>query len=182
MKKLVTVATVAVAMMFGLTARADTKKFDDAMAPVVAAYLDVQKALAGDSEKGVTDSAKKIEALAAKVDGASVTGEHAAHYKMLPGEVKAAAAKLAAAKGIDAQREAFKDLSKPMAMWATMSKPAGVYVAHCPMAKADWLQPTQDIKNPYYGSKMLGCGAITSSPDGAPAKPMQHMNKMKMKM
>jgi len=181
MKTLATALTVAVAALAGFAARADTKTFDQSMAPVLTAYLDIQKALAGDSDKGVADAAKKIEKLAAKVDGASVKGDQAAHLKALPGELKAAAKKLAAAKGIDAQREAFKAVSKPMAMWATMTKPAGVYVAHCPMAKADWLQPTKDIKNPYYGSKMLGCGGITSGPDGdgdtAPMEPM----KMPMK-
>ncbi len=34
-----------------------------------------------------------------------------------------------------------------------------VYYQHCPMAKASWLSNNEDIKNPYYGSKMLTCGS-----------------------
>ncbi|MCF6353186.1 MAG: DUF3347 domain-containing protein [Cyclobacteriaceae bacterium] len=34
-----------------------------------------------------------------------------------------------------------------------------VYYQHCPMAKSSWLSNSKDIKNPYYGSMMLTCGA-----------------------
>lgn len=151
------ITTVALAS----TAWADSAKFDAAMAPVLTEYLEVHKALAADSEKGVPETAKKLEAFAKKLDAGTVAGEHAAHYKDLPGAITTAARALAAAKGLDAQREAFKGLSKPMAMWATMSKPAGVYVVFCSMAKASWLQTDKAIANPYMGSKMLTCGEIT---------------------
>ncbi len=39
-----------------------------------------------------------------------------------------------------------------------------IYVQHCPMANGgdggDWLSSTKKIQNPYYGSKMIGCGAV----------------------
>ena len=42
-----------------------------------------------------------------------------------------------------------------------------VYLLHCPMAfndaGADWLSSTTEIKNPYFGSKMLTCGAVKDS-------------------
>ena len=57
-------------------------------------------------------------------------------------------------------RDAFKELSRPMAMWVTMSKPAGVNVVFCSMAKGSWLQTDAKIRNPYYGAKMLSCGQI----------------------
>ncbi len=41
------------------------------------------------------------------------------------------------------------------------------HIAHCPMALegkgANWIQKDKDIKNPYFGSAMLGCGSITES-------------------
>jgi len=30
----------------------------------------------------------------------------------------------------------------------------------CPMARADWIQTTATVANPYYGSQMLRCGTI----------------------
>lgn len=42
-----------------------------------------------------------------------------------------------------------------------------VYLLHCPMAfndaGADWLSSSTEIKNPYFGSKMLTCGAVKDS-------------------
>lgn len=42
-----------------------------------------------------------------------------------------------------------------------------LYLLHCPMAfdnaGADWLSSTTDIKNPYFGDKMLTCGAVKDS-------------------
>ncbi len=42
-----------------------------------------------------------------------------------------------------------------------------VYLLHCPMAfndaGADWLSNSTEIKNPYFGSKMLTCGAVKDS-------------------
>jgi len=155
----------ALALLIPATAQADSTKFDKAMGPVVAQYLVIQKALAGDTDKGVSKAAAKIVKLVARVNAKSVSGKHAAHYKKVPGKIKAAAAKVAKAKGIARQRDAFKELSRPMAMWATMSKPATINVVFCSMAKGSWLQKEKLIANPYYGAKMLRCGEIISGKD-----------------
>ena len=77
-------------------------------------------------------------------------------------KIKAAAVKLSGAKAIDKQRAAFKELSRPLAMWVTMSKPAGLNVVYCSMAKGSWLQSEKTIANPYYGAKMLRCGEVVA--------------------
>ena len=146
-------------------AHAGTEKFDRSMAPVLAQYVQIQKALAGDTTKGVTRAAKRIAALAPKLDAESVQGKHAAHYKKMPTKIKAAATKLGKATEIEKQRAAFKELSRPMAMWATMSKPPGVNVVFCSMARGSWLQREKTISNPYYGAKMLRCGEVVAGKD-----------------
>jgi Cu(I)/Ag(I) efflux system membrane fusion protein len=44
-------------------------------------------------------------------------------------------------------------------------KNAHVYQEYCPMAfnekGAHWLSDDSDIKNPYFGKKMLECGEVT---------------------
>ena len=60
---------------------------------------------------------------------------------------------------IDKQREAFKKVSTLMIAYAKKEKLKGLYHANCPMASADWLQSSAEVKNPYYGSKMLKCGS-----------------------
>jgi hypothetical protein len=47
-----------------------------------------------------------------------------------------------------------------MAMWGTMSKPKGIDVVFCSMAKGSWLQKRGEVRNPYYGSSMLTCGEV----------------------
>lgn len=46
-------------------------------------------------------------------------------------------------------------------------KNAGIYQQHCPMAFDDkggnWLSNESEIKNPYFGKKMLECGDVTDS-------------------
>lgn len=34
-----------------------------------------------------------------------------------------------------------------------------VFYQYCPMKKAYWLSKTKEIRNPYYGKKMLNCGS-----------------------
>ena len=71
-------------------------------------------------------------------------------------------------KDLGKQREHFRILSQQMILIAqNMPKPERtIYVQHCPMANnnngADWLSLSSEVKNPYYGEAMLGCGEVTS--------------------
>ena len=67
------------------------------------------------------------------------------------------------------QRLAFGTLSS--AMYALLKKVdlknGGVYKQYCPMAFNDkgayWLSEEEEIKNPYFGKKMLECGEVQDS-------------------
>jgi hypothetical protein len=144
---------------------AGTEGFDKTMHPVFEEYMKIQEALAGDKTEGVKCAAEQIAALSDDLNAETVKGEHATHYMDLPMKMKQAAQELAQGKEIGAMRDAFKSLSRPMAMWATMSKPKGVYVMYCPMAKASWLQKDKTIRNPYHGHQMLRCGEIVGGED-----------------
>lgn len=144
-----------------LPAAADTAKFDGKMGSIFAEYEKIHKALSGDSTRGIARSAKEIAKLTRSLDN-RVQGKHAAHYKQLPAKIKVAAVKLSKAQKITQQRAAFKELSRPLAMWATMSRPSGINVVYCSMAKGSWLQREKGIRNPYYGAKMLRCGEVVA--------------------
>jgi len=130
------------------------------MDPVLGEYLKIHDALAADKTDGVKIAAEQLAVLADKADPNTVTGEHKDHYSHVPMKIKRAAQDLAQGKDLGAMREAFKGLSRPMAMWATMSKPEGVYVVYCAMQKASWLQKGKAVRNPYHGHEMLRCGEI----------------------
>jgi len=144
---------------------AGSEKFDEKMQPILTEYLKMVEILASDKTEGVADAANKIGGLAGNLLPALVTGEHASHYKNIPKNISEGAKKMALAKDIALLRAALVDLSKPMVMWASMSKPSGINVIYCSMNPGSWLQKGAKIRNPYYGSKMLSCGEIISGPD-----------------
>lgn len=75
--------------------------------------------------------------------------------------------KIAVARDLEEVRKYFKPLSSQMAALAKAFGPFGetVYVQHCPMADnntgGDWLSLAEQIRNPYFGDKMLKCGSVT---------------------
>ena len=109
---------------------------------ILSSYVKVSAALAADD-------------LAAAKTSAAMVAEHAdmseAH------EAIATKAKLVAqAKDIKAARDGFKSLSAAIEPLAAGEK--AYVVMYCPMANADWVQTSKDVKNPYYGKAMLTCG------------------------
>jgi hypothetical protein len=62
---------------------------------------------------------------------------------------------------LEHQREHFESLSTDVSdLVALLGTDKTLYQDYCPMVKASWLSETKDIKNPFYGSKMLTCGTI----------------------
>ena len=70
--------------------------------------------------------------------------------------------KMAKETELEKQRIAFSDVS--LEMWNLVKQSGSldqdVYYDYCPMKKAYWLSNEAEIKNPYYGSKMLSCGSV----------------------
>lgn len=160
MKKQMIKTVVLIVTIFLVTTLAGgTKKFDSSMQPILKEYLKIHTALTKNKTDGIKNSAKKILSLTKKVDPKIVSGEHATHYKHIPMNLKKSAKQIIAAKNIKEMREAFKNLSKPMAMWASMSKPDKIKVGYCAMAKASWLQKGAMIMNPY-DMTMPHCGSF----------------------
>ena len=77
-----------------------------------------------------------------------------------------AAGKLAAAPDLDGQRRIFSALSNEMATLVKGGQLSmgALYLEYCPMANkntgAYWLSNEKEIKNPYFGSKMMKCGSV----------------------
>ena len=72
---------------------------------------------------------------------------------------------LAKATDINKQREAFSKVTKGMEVVLAGALSSGeIYKQFCPMAfegKGDyWFSNSKEIRNPYYGEKMLKCGRI----------------------
>ncbi|MGB8705059.1 MAG: DUF3347 domain-containing protein [Gillisia sp.] len=80
-------------------------------------------------------------------------------------DLKDAAQKIARETDINKQREAFSNLTAAMGKKLEGALKSGeVYKLYCPMAfqgKGDyWYSNSKEIKNPYFGQKMLTCGRV----------------------
>ena len=131
-------------------------------------YEPIRLALLGDSMDGVNANgmaiATELRALDAgfSQERAGASAETGSVVQAKLDETIAAADAIASAKSLEAAREGFYVLTKPMVQWregvAQNDRPA---VAYCPMHKRSWMQPGEEIGNPYGG--MPGCGSIVSN-------------------
>jgi len=123
---------------------------------VAKAYLALTAAYAQDrtDPAAATELVRQAKALAAEARGA---------FSVHAGAVAEQAAQLSG-KDLSAQRGVLKALSTAMVA-LLRAQPAGrlLYVAHCPMVNADWIQDSDTILNPYMGREMPKCGMVTET-------------------
>lgn len=135
---------------------------------VAKSYLAVQTQLAADKADGVPAELKKLH------DAAAALAEKAADDKVKAGATAVAKASEAPAKDLKQAREAFKPLSAAVIALVQLAPPTAdaspaLYQATCPMAKANWLQGTKEVVNPYMGAEMLACGEVQKKIEPAAA-------------
>jgi Cu(I)/Ag(I) efflux system membrane fusion protein len=135
------------------------------MEPVLNDYLKIHSALSADKTDGVKTAVEAIAQSAKQIDPEKAPADHAEHYKHIPHQIASACTELQSADDIKATREAFKTLSKPVAMWVRMAKPKEIAVMYCPMVDSEWVQRGQEVSNPYYGSEMATCGKKVGGAD-----------------
>ena len=124
----------------------------------LAAYLKIGDALAGDSTAGVAEQAAALADAARRLapEARSLDADALA---------KSADALTSAGGDLKAARDAFAKVSDAMVPLArTTGVPSTfdggpVQAMHCPMYAGGtrWLQAAGDVRNPYMGSKMIGC-------------------------
>lgn len=125
---------------------------DDKLNAVYQHYVHLTTALINGDEASAKIASNAIEAGAATVDGGNALG--------------ASAAKVTGAKDIEAQRTAYADLSSNFISLVKKSglNSGALYVDYCPMAMeskgAYWLSANEEVKNPYFGEKMMTCGEV----------------------
>lgn len=134
-------------------------------APALTAYLTVKDALVATDGAKAKTGATTLSSTLGKVDAAKLS---AADKKALA-MAKTNALAISKTTDVDTQREAFEGLSNSMitlskATKTAKRKAAPTYVQYCPMAAdgkgAFWLSDKKEVRNPYYGDKMLKCGSV----------------------
>ena len=125
-------------------------------------YLGIKNALIdGNSDKAATSSAAMFDAMKG-FDKSLLTTEQKKVYDDIESDLKEHAEHISKSK-LDHQREHFAMMSKDMYdMVKAFGAGMTLYHDHCPMFKdgSMWLSETKDIRNPYYGEKMMDCGSV----------------------
>jgi Cu(I)/Ag(I) efflux system membrane fusion protein len=139
-----------------------------ALNDVLSAYYDVKNALATDKNE---EAAEKIKVFQAKVDAVPHETLPSTQHTLWMEQskiMKSKAKEIAASKDIKLQRKSFEGISYAMikTLKATKFNQGTVYVQHCPMAKASWLNEKENVENPYYGSMMFDCGEVSETIKG----------------
>ena len=128
-------------------------------------YIHVKTALVNTNAEEAKKGANALLQVIKGFDKSLLPAEQKAAYDKTIGSLRASANNIAASSDIEKQREHFAALSNE-AYELAKSFGAGktVYHDHCPMALNDkgamWLSESKEIKNPYYGDKMMDCGRV----------------------
>lgn len=156
------------AMTFAANAQTPEKVDADAKAQIAAtleSYFAVKNALVdSNAETASTAAGTLVEKLAA-VDDTKLTAAQNAVWTKRAVALKKDASHINKNKEIGHQREHFETLSINIyaVIKAIAANSADVFLYYCPMKKASWLSESKEVRNPYYGKKMLDCGDIKAT-------------------
>lgn len=141
---------------------AQVKTTGSATEPVMTAYFGLKNALTADDAAGAKTSAKELVTAINGVKPASLSPAQQKVWAANLAKLQFDSRHISESPAIEHQREHFASLSKTMAVVVKglKSNSAVVYEQYCPMKKASWLSESADVKNPYYGKKMLTCGEV----------------------
>ncbi|UPS91269.1 DUF3347 domain-containing protein [Bizionia sp. M204] len=125
-------------------------------------YFNLKDALVGDETKKAAQSGTKLVASLKAFDMSGYTNEQQEELADIIEDATEHAEHISES-AIDHQREHFKTLSKDMTdMVAITGTKTTLYEQFCPMYDkgSAWLSTSKEVRNPYYGSKMLKCGKV----------------------
>jgi len=138
------------------TEHKSTVTFEDSkITDIYNQYLRVKAALVNTNNKAAREAAKQLEAIIPEEN----------KYKQL----KATTKLFKLTRDIKKQRDFFVTITTEMEQFVTKAKVTSgeVYKQFCPMALDGnggyWLSDSKEIRNPYYGSKMLVCGSVKAT-------------------
>lgn len=140
----------------------DTKNAETT--PILNAYFEIKNGLVADSKENTAKGGTALLAAISKFDMSKIPENAHKEYMEIQESTKEHAEHIVKSP-IDHQREHFEALSTDITdLVALLGTDKVIYQDFCPMANnnkgALWLSEVKEIKNPYYGSKMLTCGSV----------------------
>lgn len=145
-------------------AASSLKPVSNQLKNVYAHYHHISYALAKDDAAEASNGAKALQVAIAEVDKSGMDAEQQQLFATHEAALQEHAGALAVA-GIEEQRQHYEKLGEslyPLVKVFRSEKP--LYKAYCPMAfdnkGASWISTSKEIRNPYFGDRMLNCGEI----------------------
>lgn len=131
---------------------------------IVDSYLQIKNALVEDNKKEAAKAGKMMLTAFSNFDMTKLTGEQHKEYMEILESAKEHAEHIVKSP-IDHQREHFEVLSTDIKdLIVLIGTEKKLFEDYCPTYNdgkgAMWLSEFKEIKNPFYGSKMLTCGSI----------------------
>ena len=126
--------------------------------PLLEKYYAVKNALVNDNAELAATAATEFSKVVTAADASIISDENRTALLKYAGNISQA-------KDIKKQREYFKAFSDHFSQLAKTTSLSSypIYIAHCPMVKANWLSSSATIKNPYFGKAMLTCGKVVET-------------------
>jgi hypothetical protein len=142
----------------------ETTDKNNSTTAIVDAYLLIKNALVNDDKDGAAKGGTALLDAFSKFDMTQLTESQHKEYMEILENAKEHAEHIVKSP-IDHQREHFEELSTDINdIVRLVGTDKTLYQDFCPMANdgkgAIWLSEIKDIKNPFYGSKMLKCGEV----------------------
>lgn len=129
---------------------------------ILTAYFNLKNALVADDESKAKELGASLEKSLNSLDVSKYTDAQKLELKDIIIDAKEHAEHISKSP-IAHQREHFKVLSKDIIdMVAITGASNKLYEQYCPMYEkgSAWLSMNKEVRNPYYGSKMLKCGKV----------------------
>lgn len=132
------------------------------IAELTTAYYGIKNALIADDGETASSQAELLLKSIEAVSKSNLSASQEKVWKEQKAKLIAANEVISKTMDVAKQREQLNELSN--SLFATLKafkvNENPVYYQYCPMKKAYWLSNEKEIKNPYYGNKMLTCGSI----------------------
>ncbi len=125
---------------------------DNKVQEIYASYLTIKAAMVNSDSKTVQIESEKLEAI---IDDAEENKQFKAVSKLI-----------SLTKEMNKQRDFFVTLTNEVVRVISKAeiKSGEIYKQFCPMAidgeGGYWLSDSKEIRNPYFGNKMLSCGSV----------------------
>jgi hypothetical protein len=133
------------------------------------AYLTLKNALVQTNAAEAKTAAEALLASLNGFDAKKLKQEEQARYTEQAEALRSAGSQIAGSTDIKKQREQFVQVTKSIYALnkAFDANQSTLYYQYCPMAFNNtggyWLSAEQEIRNPYFGDKMLKCGRVAET-------------------